>query len=202
MRVIRKSQKRFYDDARAQHEELLTDHQRHVELIEATNQDIRAKHEAVVAERAALQAQIDADAEQFYQDNLASHQERVEWWEDAQKQKERMPRLMKVISPWRDKPSVAAHIMGEPGEPPTKQDAEQLAEVPEPELLVTPQEPEFQHEEPEVFGAVDVTEEPLEVKTPWGIALALPGQYVLTSERTKKKHIETAETVANEYTVV
>lgn len=205
LRVVRKSERAFHTTAKKQHAELIRHHRERVREIKETNEHLKETHDAEAERRAELQRQEEENAERIYQEALQRHEAHIEWWEHSQSEKKRLGSFLKSISPFNFKlrDGDNSKLMGEPGDPPERPEVPQLPTVEDPVLVEIPDEPEFLHDEPMIYEAVqvDADGEHQEVETLGTTILAAPGSWVLTDED-KNAHVVPDEIFKSEYAKV
>lgn len=191
MEVRRITARKAYDDAAKRHDALMEAHIDHLTEIGKRNDEIRQRHDEAVEERETLQRGIDEATESKFQLAMQQYEEHVEWWEHHQAEKTRLGSLVKLIQPFKFKGMGEPFVrLGKPGEPPTKDEPEQLPPVPDPIFIRESAEPEFRHPEPEVYRVKKVEgDDYVEVDTLHGKTLASPGSYILTAKSTGEQHI-------------
>jgi len=199
MKVVRNSEQKSYDEAKAAHDTLLREHKQAVAEIERANEEIKESHAEAVARRDQLQADEERQREEQHAEALKAHEEYVEWWDEVQRQKERLPKLTKRVNAWVDKLLPGHPEPGPPGDPPEPLEVARLAEVPEPVYLDVPPAPKFEQQKPPTYEATEV-ERTTEVETKWGATIAPAGSWVLKSSRTREKYVVPDEDFQRVYT--
>lgn len=196
MKVIRRSDKEFFEDAQRRHGEVLAHHRDVVKRIKAENDEERKRHKQRVAE-------ADARFEQARENHarlLAQIEEDKEKLKRGSKEvKEGLLDKALGVLGFGSERREEVEFEFEPPMEPVKE------KIPDPVMLAEPPEPEFEHEIP-TFTVRDVQipkgddADPFEmVETPWGPARAHAGSYVLANDETGALHIETAEAFERSY---
>jgi hypothetical protein len=201
VKVVRNSERKSYEDAKAAHDVLLQEHRQAVKEIERANEEIKASHAEAVARRDQLQADEERQMAEQHVERVRQHEDYVEWWEETQRQKERLPKLTKRVNAWVDKLLPGHPEPGPPGDPPEPREFATLAEVPEPVYLDVPHAPEFGQPTPPVYEAKQA-EKSLVVETKWGKTVAPRGAWVLKNTGTREEYVVPDEDFRRVYTKV
>lgn len=208
MKVIRNSAKNAHKKAKSTHRTVMQHHKNHADHVAEINDELKAIHaqqKEMHKERLAAYEDECKRIDEKHKEQLAFHekyeQDRIERDKKLAEIKAKLPKPLPFPPPqWvSDLLNWPRHPLPEKPAPEHPGYFSKPMEPEAPVLLKTPETPELPIPEPAPFEARKIEgDEHEEVQTEWGMAIALPGTWVLKDDE-NNFHIVPDEVFSTEY---
>lgn len=208
MKVIRNSARNAHRQAKSVHKTVMQHHKSHADHVAETNSEIRAVHAQQKESHKELMAAYEDECKRIdekHAEHVKAHEEyeqaRIERDKKIAEVKSKLPKPLPFPPPqW------VCELLNWPRFPLPEKPAPEHpgyftkpSEPEEPVLVETHHEPEFHMPEPAPYDARRIEGDDYEeVQTEWGVAIAVPGSWVLKDEE-NNFHIVPDEVFNAEY---